>query len=123
MSLGEQLRAHVQRKSGVCDVLARDGVALRGGGQGFLGLVRVHGEPAEEDLGLAARVGQLFVGQASTMVAIVIRELENRATAILDRVSFDFVLSVGEHDELACDSSWVVNHVSCRPFGAAHLVG
>jgi hypothetical protein len=113
----------MQREARCCQVLAGDDVALQVGGGECLGLVRVHGEPAENDLGLTARVGQVAVSSASSMTALVIRELENRATAILDRVDFDFVLSVGENDGLAHDFGWVVNRVSCRPCGAAHLVG
>lgn len=94
-------------------MLAGDDVALHVGGGEFLGLVRVHGEPAENDLGLAARIGELAVGSASSMTTLVIREFEDRTAAILDRVDFDLVLSVGEDDGLAQNFGWVVNRVSC----------
>ena len=83
----------------------------------------VYLEAAENDLGFAARVGQLAESLALTMTAFVERELKNRTAAILDRVDFDFVLSVGEDDGLAHDFCWVVNSVSCRPCEAAHILG
>ncbi len=49
--------------------------------------------------------------------------VEERHGAILDRVDFAFVLSVGEDDGLAHDFGWVGNRVSCRPGAAAHVVG
>ena len=121
--LGEELRTDMQREARGCQVLAGDDVALPVGGGEFLGLVRVHGEPTENDLGFAARIGEFAVSSASSMTAFVIRELEDGTAAILDRVDSDFVLSVGENDRLAHDFGWVVNRVSCRPGGPAHLVG
>jgi len=86
------------------------------------GFVGVYRDAAEIDFGFAARIGLLAEGLTLTMTAFVEREWKNRADAILDRVDFDFVLSIGENDGLAHDFGWVVNRVSCRPFGAAHLV-
>ena len=88
-----------------------------------VGFVGVDREAAENVLGFAARVGQLAVSLALTMTAFVERELKNRTAAILDRVDFDFVLSVGEDDGLAHDFGWVVNRVSCGPREVAHVVG
>ena len=88
-----------------------------------VGFVGVDREAAENVLGFAARVGQLAVSLALTMTAFVERELNNRTAAVLDRVYFDFVLSIGEDDGLAHDFGWVVNRVSCGPREVAHVVG
>ena len=71
----------------------------------------VHREAAENDLGFAVRVGQLAVNLVLTMTAFGKRELADRTAAILDRVDFYFVLSVGGDDGLAFDFGRVVNRV------------
>ena len=84
----------------------------------------VQREAAKNELGLAAGDGQFAERLSFPMTALVIRELTDRAAPILDRVDFDFVLSVGEDDGLlAHDFGWVVNRVSCRPSETAYPVG
>src|SRR6267154_2535315 len=93
----------MERQAGHGDVFPRDDVAFgvrRGKG---LGRVSVHGEPAENELGLALRHRQLSKRFPFPMTSLAMRELKNRTAPILDCADFDFVLSVGVDDVLAHD--------------------
>jgi len=57
------------------------------------------------------------------MPSLVKGGLINRTASVLDRVDFDFVLSVGKDDGLAHDFGLVVNRVSRSPTETTDLLG
>ena len=105
----------MHRQAGGFDVLAGDDVAFHVRRGKLRGVVAIHGEPVQDEFGFALRDRCFREGFSFPFAALVKRELIDRTAPILDRVDFDFVLSVRENDGLAHDFGWFVNRVSCKP--------
>jgi hypothetical protein len=113
--LREEFCADVHRQAGGFHVLSGDDVAFHVRRGKLRSVVAIHGEPVQDQLGFALRNRCFCESFSLPFATFVKRKLIDRSAPILDRVDFDFVLSVRENDGLAYDFGWFVNRVSCKP--------